>query len=115
MYSLISRSAIYGIRYYDPRAFFKMTFLEFLSDTTQTHLEHSGNVMLRQSVQDLKVQILLFRNTTIRFVTWPTTTTLVLVNVAGFLYTFLLKSHYKVILNLFLNLGALQLVTCSLQ
>lgn len=114
MYSLISRSAIYGIRYYDPRAFSKMMFLEFLSDTTQTHLEHSGNVMLRQSVQDLKVQILLFRNTTIRFVTWPTTT-LVLVNVAGFLYAFLLKSHYKVILNLFLNLGALQLVTCSLQ
>lgn len=114
MCSLISRSAIYGIRYYDPRAFSKMTFLEFLSDTTQTHLEHSGNVMLRQSVQDLKVQILLFRNITIRFVTWPTTT-LVLVNVAGFLYAFLLKSHYKVILNLFVNLGALQLVTCSLQ
>lgn len=40
-----------------------------LSGTTQIHLEHFGNVMPRQSVQDQKVLTLLCRNTSTRYVT----------------------------------------------
>jgi hypothetical protein len=44
-------------------------YLVAFSGTTQIHLEHFGNVMPRQSVQDQKVLTLLCRNTPIRFVT----------------------------------------------